>query len=76
MSLFTGSTDDIGMDTITLAGTLPTKLRAVREAGFSQIMLNARDLTGHAEGVAAAIAVVQQSGLRVSGFQVLRDFEG
>ncbi|MEO8137515.1 MAG: sugar phosphate isomerase/epimerase [Betaproteobacteria bacterium] len=76
MGPLTGSTDDIGMDTISLAGTLPTKLRAVREAGFSQIMLSARDLTGHAEGVAAAIAAVQASGLRVTGFQVLRDFEG
>ncbi len=76
MNTYSGSIDDIGMDTISLAGTLPTKLRAVREAGFSQIMLNARDLTGHAEGVEAAVVAVQASGLRVTGFQVLRDFEG
>jgi sugar phosphate isomerase/epimerase len=67
---------DFGMDTISLAGTLPQKLAAVRGAGFSQIMLMARDLVGHAEGVGDAVRVVKASGLRVTGFQVLRDFEG
>jgi sugar phosphate isomerase/epimerase len=64
------------MDTITLAGPLEAKLRAVREAGFTQIMLSAQDIVGHPEGEAAAVAAVQKSGLRVTGFQVLRDFEG
>jgi len=68
--------DHFGMDTITLAGPLEAKLRAVREAGFTQIMLSAQDIVGHPEGEAAAIAAVQKSGLRVTGFQVLRDFEG
>ena len=68
--------DDFGMDTITLAGTLSQKLAAVRGAGFSQVMLMARDLLGHAEGVDDAVRAVQASGLRVTGFQVLRDFEG
>ena len=36
--------DHFGMDTITLAGPLEAKLRAVREGGFTQIMLSARDL--------------------------------
>jgi len=67
---------DFGMDTITLAGTLPAKLRAMRDAGFSQVMLSARDLTQHPGGVEDAIACVKASGLRVTGFQVLRDFEG
>ncbi len=67
---------DFGMDTITLAGPLPVKLAAVRAAGFGQIMLLARDITGHAGGVAEAVALVRESGLRVTGFQVLRDFEG
>lgn len=71
-----GNFDDFGMDTISLAGTLQAKLQAVREAGFTQIMLNARDVVGHAEGLDAAIALVRNSGLRVTGFQVLRDFEG
>ena len=61
---------DIGMDTISLSGTLPMKLQAVRDAGFSQVMISARDLAGHGEGIDAAIAAVRNSGLRVTGFQV------
>jgi len=68
--------DHFGMDTITLAGPLEAKLRAVKAAGFTQVMLNAGDIVGHPDGEAAAIAAVRASGLRVTGFQVLRDFEG
>jgi sugar phosphate isomerase/epimerase len=68
--------DHFGMDTITLAGTLEDKLAAVRDAGFTQIMLSARDVVGHPGGEATAVRVVRESGLRVTGFQVLRDFEG
>jgi sugar phosphate isomerase/epimerase len=67
---------DIGMDTISLSGTLPMKLAAIRDAGFSQVMISAKDLATHAEGIPAAIEAVRNSGLRVTGFQVLRDFEG
>ena len=67
---------DFGMDTITLAGPLEAKLRAMQAAGFTQVMLSARDVVGHPEGEATAIARVRASGLRVTGFQVLRDFEG
>ena len=68
--------DHFGMDTITLAGPLQAKLRAIREAGFTQVMLNANDIAGHPAGADAAIETVHKSGLRVTGFQVLRDFEG
>jgi sugar phosphate isomerase/epimerase len=68
--------DHFGMDTITLAGTLEAKLKAVREAGFTQVMLNASDIVGHPGGEAAAVEAVKASRLRVTGFQVLRDFEG
>ena len=64
------------MDTITLAGPLEAKLRAIRGAGFTQVMLNAPEIAGHPGGEDAAIAAVRASGLRVTGFQVLRDFEG
>ena len=67
---------DFGMDTISLAGPLEAKLAAVKAAGFGQIMLAARDLVGHPEGIDAAVHAVRSSGLRVTGFQVLRDFEG
>jgi len=65
-----------GMDTITMAGTLEAKLQAMKGAGFSQVMLMARDLVSHPGGVAGAVAAVKASGLRPTGFQVLRDFEG
>jgi sugar phosphate isomerase/epimerase len=65
-----------GMDTITLAGPLEAKLRAIREAGFDQVMLKAGDLVAHPQGVDAAVRAVRESGLRPTGFQVLRDFEG
>lgn len=76
MTQFNGNIDSFGMDTISLAGPLEGKLRAMREAGFTQVMLSARDIVGHEQGVEAAIRVVKDSGLRVTGFQVLRDFEG
>ena len=76
MRQFINSIEDFGMDTISLTGTLPAKLRAIRAAGFNQVMLSARDIVGHEEGVEAAVRVVKESGLRVTGFQVLRDFEG
>ena len=65
-----------GMDTITLAGPLEAKLQAMGDAGFGQVMLSARDVVGHPGGVQAAVAAVRASGLRPTGFQVLRDFEG
>ena len=71
-----GNVDDFGMDTISLAGPLEAKLQAVRDAGFGQIMLAARDIVGHPDGLEAAVQAVRTSGLRVTGFQVLRDFEG
>jgi sugar phosphate isomerase/epimerase len=66
----------IGMDTITMGGTLAAKLSAMRDAGFEQVMLMARDLIGHPTGMEAAVQAVRDSGLRPTGFQVLRDFEG
>lgn len=68
--------DDFGMDTISLAGSLENKLKAMREAGFSQVMLKASDIVGDDGGVDAAVRAVKASGLRVTGYQVLRDFEG
>ena len=65
-----------GMDTITLAGPLEAKLAAMKAAGFSQVMLKANDINGHPGGMQAAVQAVKDSGLRGTGFQVLRDFEG
>ena len=38
---------DFGMDTASLAGSLESKLAAVRQAGFSQVMISASDVVGH-----------------------------
>jgi sugar phosphate isomerase/epimerase len=65
-----------GMDTITLPGTLKAKLDAVKLQGFDEIMLSACDIAGHLDGYDDAIRIVKESGLKVTGFQVLRDFEG
>ena len=67
---------DFGMDALTLPGTLDGKLDAIRKAGFSQVMLSAADLAGYPGGEDEAIRAVRESGLRVTGLQVLREFEG
>ena len=61
MSHYSGNIDDFGMDTISLAGPLEAKLKAVKAAGFTQIMLSAKDLVGHPDGLAAAVAAVRSS---------------
>ena len=71
-----GDTDDFGIDTISFGGPLAAKLQSARDAGFTQIMLNARDVVGHGEGFNAAVALIRGSGLRVTGMQVMRDYEG
>ena len=68
--------DQFGMDTLTLAGPLEARLAAIGNAGFGQVMLSARDVVGHPQGPDAAVKAVRDSGLRGTGFQVLRDFEG
>ena len=65
-----------GMDTITLNGGLEAKLDAMKSAGFTHVMLSMRDIVGHPQGENAGIAAVQASGLRVTGLQVMRDYEG
>ena len=59
--------DGFGMDTITMAGSLDAKLSAMKQAGFSQVMLMARDLVGHPGGVPEAVKVIQASGFGGTG---------
>ena len=68
--------NDISMDSRSLAGSLTAKLKAVRDAGFSQITLCADDLVNHPDGVDAAVASVSSSGLVVTAFHANCDFEG
>lgn len=67
---------DFSMDSRSMTGALTDRLHAVREAGFSQITLCAHDLVNHPDGLDAAIASVQASGLSVTAFQADCDFEG
>jgi 2-keto-myo-inositol isomerase len=67
---------NFGMDTVTLAGPLEAKLRASKALGFSQIMLWAKDLAAYPEGLDSAVTLIRTSGLRVTGLQVMRDYEG
>lgn len=68
--------NDFGMDTASLAGPLEGKLATVQQAGFSQVMISAADIVGHPSGIAGGVRAVHTSGLRVTGLEVLRDFEG
>jgi sugar phosphate isomerase/epimerase len=67
---------DFGMDTASLAGSLESKLAAVRGAGFAQVMISASDVVGHPSGIDAGVRAVRESGLIVTGLEALRDFEG
>ncbi len=67
---------DFGMDTASLAGSLEAKLGAVRQAGFAQVMVSATDVVAHPGGVTAAARALRDCGLRVTGYEALRDYEG
>lgn len=68
--------NDFGIDTVSLAGSLESRLAAARQAGFTQIMISAADIVGHPSGAAAGVHAVREAGLRVTGLEALRDFEG
>jgi sugar phosphate isomerase/epimerase len=68
--------NDFGIDSASLAGSLENRLAAARKAGFSQVMISATDIVGHPSSTAAAVQAIRDSGLRVTGLEALRDFEG
>jgi len=68
--------NDFGIDSASMAGSLETRLAAASEAGFSQVMISATDIVGHPSNTEAAVRAILGSGLRVSGLEALRDFEG
>lgn len=76
MTVNSANMDDFGLDSSALAGSLEGKLAAARDTGFSQMVLSSSDLVNHPGGMDCAVAAVQASGLRVSGFQSLNDYEG
>jgi sugar phosphate isomerase/epimerase len=68
--------NDFGIDSAAMAGSLETRLAAARQAGFSQMMISATDIVGHPASADAAVRAIHDSGLRVTGLEALRDFEG
>jgi sugar phosphate isomerase/epimerase len=68
--------NDFGMDSRSMAGSLEVRLQAMRQVGFSQVMLCAEDLVNHPGGVNGAVAAVKHSKLRVTAFHAPIDFEG
>lgn len=68
--------NDFGIDIASLAGSLETRLAAARRSGFTQVMISASDIVGHPSSTAAAVSAIRDSGLRVTGIEALRDFEG
>jgi sugar phosphate isomerase/epimerase len=76
MNGYSANIDDFSLDSRCLAGSLAGKLAVARAAGFNQIMLASAELASHPQGLETALAEVRTSGLRISGFQSLTDFEG
>jgi sugar phosphate isomerase/epimerase len=68
--------DLFGLDSATLAGPLETRLTAAREAGFAHVMISASDVVCHPAGIEGAVGAIRSSGLRATGLEALRDFEG
>lgn len=68
--------NDFGIDSASLAGSLETRLAAAKQAGFTQIMISAADIVGHPQDTETAVQAIRSSGLRVTGLEALRDFEG
>lgn len=64
------------IDLACMAGPLDERLAAAEAAGFTQVMLWARDLADHPQGYETAIRLVRDSRLEVTGLQLLSNYEG
>jgi sugar phosphate isomerase/epimerase len=65
-----------GIDLSCMAGPLEERLAAAEAAGFTQVMLWARDLAEHPHGYDAAVRLVRESRLEVTGLQLMSNYEG
>jgi sugar phosphate isomerase/epimerase len=65
-----------GCTTVAFGCKLPEKLGAMRQAGFVATEFFPRDLYEDPRGPDYAVAAVRDSGLAISAYQALRDFEG
>lgn len=62
--------------TISVSGTLRTKLRAIADAGFEKVEIFESDLLACPEPVAVVGAMMRDQGLECVAYQPLRDVEG
>lgn len=70
------SLNHFGIDLACMAGSLEERLHAAESAGFARIMLWAEDLANHPDGYETAVQQVRDSGLAVTGLQLMHDYEG
>jgi 4-hydroxyphenylpyruvate dioxygenase len=68
--------DQLGCTTGMFRGDLAEKLQAMREAGFSHTEFMSRDLFESLRGPEYALSLLKDTGMRISCFQLLRDYEG
>ena len=66
----------LGMTTSTFGGPLAVKLKAMSAAGFVATEFWPKDLFEYADGPTAAVDLLRESGLQVSIYQALRNYEG
>ncbi len=66
----------LGCTTLTFSCALPKKLRVMKDAGFMATEFFSRDLFDDLGGPDNTVAAVRDSGLAISAFQALRDYEG
>lgn len=66
----------LGCTTGMFKGELHEKLAAMRDAGFTHTEFMARDLFESLRGVEYTLALMKDSGIKISCFQLVRDFEG
>lgn len=62
--------------TVTFGGKLPEKIAAMKEAGFGATELWPRDYYEHNEGPDVVFELLRKTGLALSCYQNLRNFEG
>ena len=66
----------LGCTTATFGCKLPEKLQAMQQAGFVATEFFPRDLYEDPRGPDYAVAALRDSGLAISAYQALRDYEG
>lgn len=66
----------LGCTTGMFRGELAEKLHAMRDAGFTHTEFMSRDLYESLRGPEYALSLLRDTGMKISCFQLLRDYEG